>query len=349
MGRYASLQGPLQYRPATTSSGSVLIIALWSLCIMASLAVILGYSVRQKAAVVSRIDERDKLRLIADAGVKHVIYELEKEPEKTYDCMKDPWSNNEKAFKGIMVDGGSCDIRYRYNMDDSAVPMTRYGVIDEESKININKMSREAIQRLLGIAANMDEGASQSLAASIVDWRDADSELSVPVGSAEDGDYRNTQHPYEAKDGDFEVPEETLLVNGMTGNISEKIKDYITIYGDGSININTASRAVLMAIGLSEKIAGSIISFRSGADGIMGNEDDNIFDMHSNIVPYLSQFTNLSASEVAMLSKVSNEYFTTSSRTFTVKSVAALKGKNSTLEVTAVIDREGKILYWRET
>lgn len=349
MSRQIYTQGPSVYRSAVNSKGSVLIIALWSLCIMASLAVILGYGVRQKAAVINRLDVRDRLRSITDAGVKTAICELKTGQEKSYDCMKDSWSNNKKVFGGMVVDGGSYDICYKYVNEESGISETRYGLIDEERKININKLNREVIQRLLQAAANMDETESQALAASIVDWRDTDSELSVPLGSAEDADYRNTQFPYEAKDNDFEVPEEILLVNGMTNGIFEKIKNYITIYGDGKINVNTASQAVLTATGLGEKMIGYIVSFRRGKDGIVGTEDDNIFDMPSNIVPYVTQFVNLSASEVAVLATVSERYFATSSQFFMVRGVAALKGKNKTSEAIAVINREGKILYWRET
>ncbi|MDP2929739.1 MAG: hypothetical protein Q8O01_06755, partial [Candidatus Omnitrophota bacterium] len=133
---------------------------------MASLAVILGYGVRQKATVINRLDVRDRLRSITDAGVKTAICELKTEQEKSYDCMKDSWSNNKKIFGGIIADGGSCDICYKYVNEESGISETRYGLIDEERKININKLNREVIQRLLQVTANMYETESQALAAS---------------------------------------------------------------------------------------------------------------------------------------------------------------------------------------
>ena len=96
------------------------------------------------------------------------------------------------------------------------------------------------IERLFRIGLGMDDMRA-GVAASIKDWRDKDSELSIPVGSAEDFLYRGLKYPYEAKDEDLESLDE-LLVNGMTKDIFERIKDYVTVWGSGMVNINTAGR-----------------------------------------------------------------------------------------------------------
>ena len=43
----------------------------------------------------------------------------------------------------------------------------------------------------------------------------------------------------------MESLDELLLVNGMTKDIFERIKDYVTVWGSGMVNINTAGREVL--------------------------------------------------------------------------------------------------------
>ena len=345
----------LAFQPVANRRGSILIISLWSLCLLTTFAVTLGYGVRQKIILVLRLEERDKLRFIAEAGIKKAIVELgkglgglkEAEGEKTYNSLNDSWSSNAGAFREIKVGDGTFTISYNYLNKETGLPETRYGLVDEERKININKADRAILQRLFIITLNFNAVEAQELASCLIDWRDSDSELSIPFGSAEDRDYRYLQYPYEAKDSDFEVLEEALLVKGMTIDTFRKIKEYITIYGDGKININTASKEIFLALGLKEEIADKILLFRQGEDGVIGTIDDNVFDKHSTIVPKLSQFAHLSDYEVAQLSRTI-DCLVTKSDHFMIKSTAKLSNRRNTAKVTCVIDRSGKILYWQE-
>lgn len=80
-----------------------------------------------------------------------------------------------------------------------------FGLIDEASKLNINTAPLEVIEMLPGM--------TYELAAAIVDWRDADQEL-TPDG-AEASEYEQSGLGYSVKDSDFETPEELRLVMGM--------------------------------------------------------------------------------------------------------------------------------------
>lgn len=328
--------------------GSILIIALWSLCLLATFAVILGFTVRQKLTLVNRLDERDRLRFIAEAGIKKAISQLKEEPEKSYYALNDAWSNNISAFKEVNIGDGEFSILNDYINERTGLAESRYGLIDEESKLNINKANQPILERFFKLV-DFDETQAQELAAAIIDWRDRDSELSIPLGSAEDSYYRNLEYSYEAKDADFEVLEEILLVKGMDKNIFEKIKNYITIYGSGKINVNTASKTILLALGLSQDLVDKIVSFRLGEDGIIGTSDDNVFDTPSNIVPKLSQFSHLSDSEIASLGVIVDQYLVTNSNNFMARCISKLNGKKKTTEVISVFNRLGKILYWQES
>jgi len=346
---------------------SILIIALWSVCLLTSLAVILGYQVRQKIILVKRLDERDKTRLIAEAAIKKAIAELKKEPEKDYDALNDNWSNNISAFKEIKVGDGEFSISYDFNPGaESNSPETRYGMVDEESKININKSDFKTLERFFRLFG-LEDSEAQDLAYSIIDWRDEDSQLSLSIGSAEDSYYRNLSPPYEAKDGPFEVLEEILLVKGMTPDFFQRIKNYITIYGKGKVNINTASNGVILALGVSQDLADKIVSFRNAKDALAGTSDDNIFQTPADVITELSGFYRLSDPELSELSVLS-EKITTKSENFMIRCTAGLnKGKFTPLEtigqqrrrevsltgfrvnVYCVVSREGKILYWNES
>lgn len=321
------------------------------------MAVILGLGVRQKLQLVQRLDERDKLHLVAAAGIKQAIARIRQDKESTFYSFQDICADDPSVFKEIALGEGRVDIRYDFFDDSSSSrreptggqTKVRYGLIDEERKINVNTADAEVMERLFRFVLDVDEVRAQDLAASIVDWRDADSELSTPVGSAEDSFYRNLAYnPYEAKDAPLEALDELRLIKGMDANSMEKLKDYLTVFGDGKININTAPEAVLRAVGMSTYLVDKVMSYRFGKDGVMGTEDDNVFDLYSDIVPHLSQFVSLSDSEVADLTRIADQFLKVQSENFMARAVAHLNNRRNTTEVIAVFNRSGDILYWHE-
>ena len=86
-------------------------------------------------------------------------------------------------FKDVNAEGGVFSVCYGDSdiSDGETALITRYGLIDEERKINLNSSGQEVIERLFRIGLGMDDMRAQELAASIKDWRDKDSELSIPV------------------------------------------------------------------------------------------------------------------------------------------------------------------------
>jgi hypothetical protein len=271
---------------------------------------------------------------------------IKSEPQKTYDYLGDSWSDNPAAFRDIQVGDGEFSLMHSYPDIKSGKLIAVYGCVDEESKINIKKAELGVLERLFKVILG-DETQALELAASIIDWRDTDSELTIPSGSAEYFYYSGLPHSYAAKNSPFEVPDELLLVKGVDENVFEKIKDYVTIYGEGRVNINTTSAPVLFALGLDEDIANKVIQYRAGKDGLAGTTDDNVFVAASEIVPRLSQAYAFSATQIEQLNRVAVLSLGTGSYNFLVKVTASL-GSRYSLPVSSVINRQGKIIYWRE-
>lgn len=322
-------------------------LALWSLCLLSVFSVMLGFGVRQKLILSGRMEAKDKLRFIAEAGLKKAVFELARTPVSSYDSLNDAWSNNPDTLKEIPIGEGSASVYY--NIQLPGTQGDRYGFVDEESKINLNRADMQVLERLFQEALGVNEGGlAEELAASIVDWRDADSQLSIPLGSAEDAYYRNSQFPYEAKDAEFDILEEALLVKDMSQEIFDRVKDYITVYGSGKVNVNTASKPVLMALGMNEETAGKLISYRLGEDGILGTPDDNIFYAADEVTARLARSYDLSDPESESLKRIESNYLVTNSQNFTAKSSASLKNSKYVSSAACVVDRAGKILYWQE-
>lgn len=144
-------------------------------------------------------------------------------------------------------------------------------IAEENSRLNINllkdkdgKLDRtrtEQLLRLIDLLNREQTGHSHigySLVSSIIDWTDSDDEVTnLPFIQhenlgAESSYYSKLQVPYSCKNAPLDTTEELLLVKGITQDVFERIRDYVTVYGDGEININSVSRQVIEC--LSEKM-----------------------------------------------------------------------------------------------
>ena len=81
-----------------------------------------------------------------------------------------------------------------------------FGIVDEASKLSLNKAEVDQLIKLPGM--------TQDVAEAIIDWRDEDSNPSQQ--GAEDDYYLSLPDPYHAKNGPFESVEELMLVRGVT-------------------------------------------------------------------------------------------------------------------------------------
>lgn len=146
-----------------------------------------------------------------------------------------------------------------------------FGFTDEESKININTAPVKVLAKLGNLNVNKAKMISDSR--NIELFNNTSELVSRGIVSSD---------KFEGENG---------------------LKNLVTIWGDGKININTASREVLSALpGLNENSISTILSFRNGADGISGTSDDGVFN---------------SARELGNLNGVN---FKSPQKTFTVKS-----------------------------
>ncbi len=118
------------------------------------------------------------------------------------------------------------DNSYKYYFADKSSPADKSEIIDESALINLNTASKDVLMRLPG----MDEELA---------------EKTVNSGLRP-----------------FSSINEVFLVEGMSKDKFMLFKDLITVYGTGKININSASKAVLLALGLDNQLVEAILRFR---------------------------------------------------------------------------------------
>ncbi len=111
-------------------------------------------------------------------------------------------------------------------------------------------------------------------------------------------------------EGEYNLLSELRLVRGMTDEVYDKIKDYLTVYGNGSvnININTTDAIVLRCLheNITEDIAQRIIKYREknrfekkeDLQNVVGISSDIYSKISSNIVTESDYFSVISTGTV---------------------------------------------------
>lgn len=342
------LKGRSQY-PWRTPRGSLLITALWMITILTLFSVSISYHVRQKITLAERIDRRNELCGIAERGVYQALYRIrqKKEADEGSLGLNDTYISGEMAFSHIRVGGGVFTVSYPYPDAKSGKTKIHYGVEDEEAKININKLDGVTLTRFFQTIGGIEREVAEEISYSIIDWRDTDDSLSHPEYGFEDDDYEDFELPYESKDSPFESIEELLLVRGVTPEIYELLKPFVTIYGIGVVNINTAPREVLKGLGMSESLVENIVAYRAGPDQEEGTSDDQMFSQIANISVDLIRRVKISQNDVNFLNQIiSQGQIGINSHNFRIRSRAEILPQQQKLEIEAVADIDGKILSW---
>jgi len=186
-----------------------------------------------------------------------------------------------------------------------------YTLQDEESKINVNTSPQEILSRLPGMDVN--------LAASIK---------------------KSKKQPFRAK-------EELLLIDGITEEIFQQFKDLVTVEGKGWVNINTASKEVLEALGMDDDLIRTIREYRGDSEGNEVREDSPIFDNTNTIVSNLRSVRGLfQEQEELLLQLIGQGLLQISGSAFSLSVKTEILNKPAVNYTIVMVD--GKIKNWSE-
>ncbi|MDD5421840.1 MAG: type II secretion system protein GspK [Candidatus Omnitrophica bacterium] len=332
--------------------GSVLILLLWVLLFVSTLAVASSLGTMQQVRAVEKIETRERIYELAASGalaaVDAVSSSTVQDMAPAVDTLNDLWADDAALFKNVLIgSAGSYTVSYDRTDDITGAAETKYGVIDEERKINVNYASKEVLVRLLFRTAGLSAAGAEETAGAIIDWRDADNIMGDGEQAiTETAHYSATGHGYVPSNTPFRLPEELQLVKGMSAEIFAAIRDYITVFGKGRVNVNTAPKNVLVALGLPEELADKIIYFRAGLDSREGTPDDNTFFSSGTIDKDLSAQCSLTRQEKsALAAAISGGAFEVTSETFMAVSAGALKNRDLCGTLVCIFDRSGRIKY----
>jgi general secretion pathway protein K len=249
------------FRPSARR-GSALALTLLIVTILAGLAI--AFSGKARVDLSLAEFSRDGMHAydLALAGQQMAFAVIERDRDLKKDSLLEEWAKADLgAFPEDFLNGGSVTGR----------------IVDENAKLNVNLLLNDRkeidedderrLVRLFGLL-----GLKESVVSPILDWLDGDD--TPRFEGAESGYYQALDPPYDCANGPFLTVGQIFLVKGVREAIAEakegktRLDDYLTVYSNGEININTAPIEVLMSLdeGIDHGIAASILEYREKED-----------------------------------------------------------------------------------
>ncbi|MBU4012718.1 MAG: type II secretion system minor pseudopilin GspK [Proteobacteria bacterium] len=228
-----------------SEKGMALVLTLLIMAMITAMTVEFVYGVYTTNAGLYNWREAQKLSFAAKSGISlatKIMSENQNRYSYTYPgSIEMPVENILKGFSGKVV------IR----------------VSDENGKFNVNSLvwpngttNETAFDSFILLLKNLN--LDENIAYWVADWIDGD--LEPRRRDSEEG----------VKNDYLDSVDELLLVRGMDARAYDKISPLVTVYGIGQIynnliNINTASRAVIMSLddNITEALAERVINYRA--------------------------------------------------------------------------------------
>ncbi len=235
----------------TRQNGFIVVVVL-SMLILLSI-ILLAFNRQSRAALRSadRFSKSRQAQTCAIAGLNIAIAALRDNPDV----------HTNRTLVNLLAG------QTTFEVGDATCSIT---LTEETGKLNINLLSgrngtvnRPATEQMLRLIdlINRDRPAtavSYDIVPAIIDWTDSDEQATClsfvkfqNLGA--ESDYYNTlSRPYNCRNSPFDTTEEILLVKGVSAETFQLMRDYLTVYGDGPVNINAAPQRVIEC--LSEKM-----------------------------------------------------------------------------------------------
>ncbi len=315
-------------------NGFALILTIMIVSLLVALTIDFNKEMRSDLTEATNFGEAVILDSMARSGFDYCLAVLHEDGlESDFDALSEFWADPAVLSSGAdaLFDKGKL----------------RVSIIDHSGRININKLIGETgeynetqdglLRKFLSLEEfNLNEEDIGNIIDAIKDWIDRDDE--VTRFGAEKSYYTSLESPYFCRNGPIETLEELLLVRGVTegliygGEVQPGILHFLTVYGDGKININTADPIVIRS--LSDQIDQEM------AEGLASYRQEDEADLSSPT--WYKDVPGMSGIEIT------GELIKTSSAFFEIQSIAAFDGMEKA--VTAHVERKGEefdMKYWK--
>jgi general secretion pathway protein K len=290
--------------------GSALVVSLLIVTLLIGLAVEFAYEVYVDSASLSNWHNAQKASLIAKSG-----------QTLSYNYIKD-------TAKLPYTYPGETDLPIEKDFGPDIVLTVK--IEDENSKFNINNIiystgqtNEEALSALKKLLEYLN--INPDIALAVADWIDPDHEP------------RLSKSENSAKNSYLWSVDELRLIPGVDKKTYETISPYLTVYGSGIININTAKLAVIVSLHTQTMEQQGLVMTETLAKKIIDYRQSTPF-------AFVSDVQNVSGMETIGLLLIGR--IDVKSYNFRVISTATVSEIKRVVE--SIMDPSMNVKYWRE-
>ncbi|SEM51970.1 general secretion pathway protein K [Syntrophus gentianae] len=299
--------------------GIVLIVVLCMTSVMVGASVQMISHTRREIAETADLGDGLRALYLARSGVAFSKALLNSE-DHDYDGLNSSWADAESIsarFNDLFMEGQSSIV-----LEDETGKIPINFLINKDG--SVNKVLRDMLVRLLAQPEwNLQEEQRQEIVAKLQGWMASNASGSGSSGS------QKTNSAADRK-GPFQFPEEILKTGAITKDLlygtaaQPGLNAYITLYGKGKMNINTAPKPVLKALfpGISETNLEQMDEYRL-------TEQEKLSDP-----TWYRHIIGTSGLNPA------SDLITIKSEAFRISSTGMLKGCRRT--VTGILEKDGK-------
>ena len=311
---------------ASPRRGFALLAALALMITISGVVLELSTTARPRRLAAAGAAERVAATAVATAGVERAHALLRKlEPVSPGRLTRDPLAGPDPWSPAIGLTIGPATLgEYTYRVE----------IEDAYARLPLNGASEDQLRRLL-IALRVDARRADRVVQAIADWRDRDQLRRL--NGAERDDYLRAGRPLLPDDGPFASVTMLRYVAGVDDPLYERIAPYLTVTGDGGVNLNTAPRPVLLAMpGITEEAAARLLAERSAGRRV------------SDLVRLMDMLSSGARQQLRTAMPVLRNIATLETREAHVVSEAWQVGGVTRVRVDAIISRdaEGRVI-WR--
>lgn len=228
--------------------GFALMASLWLVVAIAALSLQISAGARDRRLAVANTLEDQRAHAAATSGVEHARARLARLADdgggrrdwRDPQWLADPWHALDSTLRSE-TGNQRYDVRFH----------------DLGGRLHVNRATAADLRRYF-TGLRMDVVQAQTITDGILDWLDADDV--ARTRGAEHADYLRSGARELPRDGPVSSVEELRDVRGMTPELFRRISRDFAALGTGQVNVNSASRSVLLSLpGFTEAAADAVV------------------------------------------------------------------------------------------
>jgi general secretion pathway protein K len=266
-----------------SKEGAALLVALWVLIILSLIVGSFAFEVQLEAMLVSFKRKKFRAEMMARSGIEYAGAILAQRSKAKELEIADMAEDRDGFMQAALHVNRGLSTSSTLKLGEGSFTVT---LESAEAGRNVNLLTRAEWLEILEMA-NMPSTEWDAMIDCLEDWIDEGDLHKLDGAESDDPFYQERGYP--VKNGPLDSVEELLMVKGWgedilygteaneDGDAIFGIADLLTVWGDGKVNLNTASTDVLLSYAEYEdwELAG-VQEARDGEDGEQGTLDDGI-------------------------------------------------------------------------